>query len=54
MGDRGEDTLPMTTDKVQTRVAAFRTEPILWQTLYSVSHRGACEVVILLKCTLAG
>jgi hypothetical protein len=39
MGDRVEDMQQMTTGRTQTRVAAFRTEPI-WHVLYPVSHRA--------------
>ena len=40
MGDRGEDMQQMTTGRILTRGAVFRTEPI-WYALCPVSHRGA-------------
>ena len=40
MGDTGEDMQQITTSRIRTWVAAFRTEPG-WYALYPVSYRGA-------------
>jgi hypothetical protein len=42
MGYGGEDTQQRATGRTQTRVTAFRTEPV-WYSLYPVSQRGAPE-----------